>query len=399
MKKKKALFLIGIPGFSLSNANSAVAKYIVTLIDALRDKDYEVTFIPAGSSDASHSTPTPGSSNSLAARIRKAVKSMLPYLYYSMVDYRYLKKQEGIYSQALRHAADADIIIEFLTYGSRIGAMLKQRTGKPLAVIWDSPLKEQYLEMYGSGSMFTNVIESAEKLSVKTADLIICYSDAVKLHLAKTVQPEGRIEVLPCIVWKNDVIASPSAGGQVIGFIGSFLKWHKVDLLVKAFGETGRSFPEAKLVLVGYGQEWPAVKAMVDAHPFKDRIILTGFVSEEELREWKKMFTVGVMPGSNWYGSPLKLFEYAEARIPFIAPSTPTVCSLFEKDTEALFIDSGNELKSLAAQLHRMLSDEKLRAELADRAFKKMKDDFARERQMSIFTGIITETLQSGVKR
>lgn len=397
--KKKALFLIGIPGFSLSNANSAVAKYIVTLIDALKGSSYEVTFIPADKSIASHATPTPGSSNSLSARIRKAVKNAFPYLYYSIVDYRYFKKQKSLYSQALKHARDADIIIEFLTYGSRIGAMLKERTGKPLVVIWDSPLKEQYIEMYGSGSMFTDVIEKAESISVQTADLIICYSDAVKQHLLATARPGSRIEVLPCIVWKEDIIAPSSSNEQVIGFIGSFLKWHKVDLLVNAFEEIGKKFLSAKLVLVGYGQEWPAVKAMVDAHPFRDRITLTGFVSEEELREWKSRFTIGVMPGSNWYGSPLKLFEYAEARIPFIAPSTPTVCSLFDKDREALFIDNDNELQSLVAQLYRMLSDEQLREELGGNAFKKMKGEFAKERQMSIFAGIITETLQRGAKK
>jgi glycosyltransferase involved in cell wall biosynthesis len=43
---------------------------------------------------------------------------------------------------------------------------------------------------------------------------------------------------------------------QLIGFIGSFLSWHRVDLLVDAFIEIAPEFPLARLALLGYGQEW-----------------------------------------------------------------------------------------------------------------------------------------------
>ena len=83
----------------------------------------------------------------------------------------------------------------------------------------------------------------------------------------------------------------------------------------------------------------------------EDYVDLPGFVSEEELQEYKRMFTIAIMPGSNWYGSPLKLFEYAFAQIPFIAPSTPTVRSIFKEEVDCLFIDEQNEAGSLMEKL------------------------------------------------
>jgi glycosyltransferase involved in cell wall biosynthesis len=80
-----------------------------------------------------------------------------------------------------------------------------------------------------------------------------------------------------------------------------------------------------------------------------DRIELPGFVSEEQLVKYKEMMMIGVMPGSNWYGSPLKLFEYAQSSIAIVAPETPAVIDLFTED-EVLFIDKNNSRQSLVQQ-------------------------------------------------
>lgn len=396
MMKRTILFVIGAPGFNYANPNSAVAKYLVTLADALSEKGFTVLLVPAAPSPSPSLSPSP--SPSLLGKIKKLVRRISPYLYNTLVDKAYFKKQEIIFNETSLLAPKADIILEFLTYGSDIGARLAQAHGKPLAVIFDSPLPEQYLEMYAAGSMYGGRIEKAEARSVKAAETIICYSQPVKEHVLKTYEPKGSIEILPCIVWKGGVERKASRE-QLIGFIGSFLKWHKVELLLTAFKTIGKEFPSAKLVLVGFGQEWHRIRAMADLHPYKERIIMTGFVNEEELIAWKQKLTVGVMPGSNWYGSPLKLFEYAEAMIPVIAPASPTVASLFVKNREALFIEAGDEAGSLTMNIRRMLNDEGLRMELARNAFKKMNGEFARHHQTLIFTEVILKILESGSEK
>lgn len=395
--RKTILIVVGAPGFSYSNPNSAVARYLDTLANALEEKGYDVSSIPprAAGSPAAHVEQV----SPAASRLKKILKSTLPYLYNTLAGRSYFKKQEEIFGEAKEAAAKADLVIEFLTYGSEIGVRLKRMHNKPLVVIYDSPLKEQYREMHGGDSFFTGRISKAESSALREADMVICYSDAVKEHIVKETHRNNDTAVLPCIVWKDDGIASPDDNAPVIGFIGSFLKWHRVDLLVKAFEITGQEFPSARLVLVGWGQEWQRVKAMVDVHPLADRIIMTGFVNESTLAEWKRKFSIGVMPGSNWYGSPLKLFEYAQARIPFISPGTPVVRSLFAANSETFFIEGPDELSSLVRHLRTLLNNRETREKLAGNVYKKMNTEFAKEHQMAIFTGIIHKILQRGVEK
>jgi glycosyltransferase involved in cell wall biosynthesis len=120
---------------------------------------------------------------------------------------------------------------------------------------------------------------------------------------------------------------------------------------VTVFAQFVKEYPESKLYLVGFGVEWKKIQSLVNELDLVDYVDLPGFVSEEELQEYKRLFNVAIMPGSNWYGSPLKLFEYAFAQIPFIAPSTPTVRSIFKEDVDCLYIDEQNEATSLMEKL------------------------------------------------
>ncbi|MGQ0827759.1 MAG: glycosyltransferase, partial [Bacteroidota bacterium] len=127
---------------------------------------------------------------------------------------------------------------------------------------------------------------------------------------------------------------------------------------------------------------------------FKERVEMTGFVNEEKLEELKETFMIGVMPGSNWYGSPLKLFEYAQAGIPIIAPDAPTIKDLFTSN-DILFIENKNPLKSLQINLLKLLADEELRNKLSANAGDKMKTVYSKSNQISTFILLIEKILNS----
>ncbi len=129
-----------------------------------------------------------------------------------------------------------------------------------------------------------------------------------------------------------------------------------------------------------------------------DCVEMPGFVNEQMLNEYKKKLTIGVMPGSNWYGSPLKLFEYAQSDIAIIAPETPVVKELFTKE-EALFIDDNNSLQSLVQNMRLLLTDNALRMSLISNAYKKMQGSYSRESQGRIFSQIVMKTIENGIKK
>jgi glycosyltransferase involved in cell wall biosynthesis len=97
------------------------------------------------------------------------------------------------------------------------------------------------------------------------------------------------------------------------------------------------------------------------------------------------------MPGSNWYGSPLKLFEYAQSGIPIIAPSTPVVKDLFIEGVSVVFIDENNEVQSIADNIEKLITDKELSLQLAKNAAALMESVYSRNHQQSEFIKFIDQ--------
>lgn len=346
---KRVLILIAIPDFDFKNPNSAVLAYLKEVKEAFIKNGDEADFGYFENVAVTKENSPIIVYSGLKGLIKRMVKQW-KWLYQSLAMKIYFSKQKSLLKQLLE-GKTYDEIVEFHTVGSIVGVELKRKWGANLSVIFDSPVAEQFLEMYGTRTIFWRKIKASERITMQNADVVLAYSSACADYLIHKYRIPVPIAILPCVIHKEEIIERAPSAIFSIGFIGSFLSWHKLELLVKVFAEFIKEYPDSKLYLVGYGVEWKKIKNLVDDLDLIDHVDLPGFVSEEELQEYKRMFTIGIMPGSNWYGSPLKLFEYAFAQIPFIAPSTPTVRSIFEKDVDCLFIDEQNEASSLMQKL------------------------------------------------
>lgn len=379
--KKKVTIVTMNPYFSIENANSAVSIYLKTIGDFLVGQGYEVRYFP---DRKSNSTASPTASRGLMSSIKKLAKTFFPNYYFRKRFNKYFADVEDLHQEAESFLKDSDFLIEFSAYGGNIGSRLKGKYPMKIISIYDAPLHLQFEEMYQETGKFSEIIKSSENKFVIDADLLICYSDAVKDYLQKQYPISSNIAVLPCIVWKSNLLPLRNEH-SVIGFIGSFLQWHQPLLLVKAFEAIAPDFPNTTLLMIGYGQEWTSTQEYCSNSPVKQRIQLTGFVSEEELTQLRSTFTIGVMPGSNWYGSPLKLFEYAENGIPVIAPSTPTVSQYFKHMENALLIDSKDEMNDLIRHLRAYLTNEALRQQMSKEGLRMMQGDLSMEKVMTKF--------------
>lgn len=385
MKPQKIAILLAIPDFNWNNPNSAVANYLKTIGKHLNENGFEVCFYPNNHKENSFS-----GGNSSSSILKEWIKSCFRPLITKIRFKEYFSKQKRQFSEWELELGQYDVIIEFLSYGSTIGQKIGDKYGTKLVLIYDSPLYVQFQEMYKVKRVFQKEINQAEEKSLKAADHIICYSNPVKDFLLNTYHLSKPITIIPCVAWKGITDHSDKIEMN-IGFIGSFLSWHKVELLVKAFEQVADQFIEAKLVLIGKGEECNKIYELVALSKFKDRITMTGFVTEQELEIWKNKLAIAVMPGSNWYGSPLKIFEYMEAGIPVIAPETPTVMDLFVANKELLFIDKNDELNSLSNHLSYLLANPDRRNELAWAGQQTMKTKFEKGKLLTKFVEIINQ--------
>ncbi|MBN8924803.1 MAG: glycosyltransferase WbuB [Rhodanobacter sp. 68-29] len=118
------------------------------------------------------------------------------------------------------------------------------------------------------------------------------------------------------------------AGRVVCGYVGAFVHWHGVNGFVEAVAARLAETPELVLVLVGDGRSLPEVRALVQAHGLADRILLPGRVPHNEIPAWIACMDYAVLPDSNHYGSPVKLFEFMAMGVAMVAPDYAPVAEV-----------------------------------------------------------------------
>lgn len=126
---------------------------------------------------------------------------------------------------------------------------------------------------------------------------------------------------------------------HVVGFVGAVLPWHGVDLLVRAMHHVLKEGGDLKLIIVGDGSALPEIKNLQDSLGLDDHVVFTGRVPHEEVFNFIEVMDIAVMPSSNWYGSPVKIFEYGAMGKPIIAPDNGPVNEVMENGTDGVLVE------------------------------------------------------------
>ena len=119
-------------------------------------------------------------------------------------------------------------------------------------------------------------------------------------------------------------------GRVVCGFIGSFARWHGVDGFVRAIAPQLARAPELTLLLVGDGVTLPEVRDLVDRERLGLQVRLPGRVPHPDIASWVACMDYAVLPDSNEYGSPMKLFEFMAMGVAVVAPDYAPVAEVTE---------------------------------------------------------------------
>ena len=160
-------------------------------------------------------------------------------------------------------------------------------------------------------------------------------------------------------------------GKLVVGFAGSFAKWHRVDLLVQACSRLVDEFPDLRLLLVGDGAMRGATEEQIAAAGMTDRVVFTGKIPHAAVAEHMAAMDVGVMPASNVFGSPVKIYEYmAMGAVPVGPRYGPVEEAIAEGEDGLIF--QPDDLESLVEALRQLLADESGRRGMAEAGRRKV---------------------------
>ncbi|WZL88729.1 glycosyltransferase family 4 protein [Salinimicrobium sp. 3283s] len=202
----------------------------------------------------------------------------------------------------------------------------------------------------------------------RKADLILVVSDEVKRAVLDLGVDENRVLITPCTV--SHKIFDRAKGNEVrkslgltsnfvIGWVGSFRKFHSLDLLVEAFRDISTSIPQAKLLLVGDGPERTRLQEKISDLELSERVIFSGNVPHNEVPDYISSFDVAVLPSQSNEGfhySPLKLREFFAAGVPVIASAVGDVKLVIEESKGGWLVPPGSK-NSIAEMIERIAMD------------------------------------------
>lgn len=367
-KRKHVAFVSGGLHYNLFNRKSAIDSILCSILTELSHTcyitvngvDFELLQNKAREEENRDKVQTLLSKPS-------AIKKLVPAKIKSMLRDRQLFAYHKKLILRLKAGPKPDTVFELLKHGSDIGFELSSHFKVPYLVYYDSPANTQFNEIHGFNPFYARRIERYEKQSIALADKVIVYSNPVKDYLVNMASPadQGKFYVFQTLDYSRlkfiDRENFPDV--PIIGFIGSFMKWHRVDQLVNAFNRLRTEGRYCKLYLVGAGEEYEKIKQLVALSPYKQDIEMPGFVDGDKLNEYKRIINIGVMPGSNWYGIPTKVFEYGAAGIVSVSPSTPTIADIFKHEEDLLLFDP-NEKDGLYRAIKNLIDTPQLRDKL-----------------------------------
>jgi glycosyltransferase involved in cell wall biosynthesis len=149
-------------------------------------------------------------------------------------------------------------------------------------------------------------------------------------------------------------------GRTVIGFLGWFDRWDRLDLLVEVFAALHRGRPDAHLLLVGDGPVAADLRADIGRRGLEGAVTITGAVARADVPRYLAAMDIGVLPSSNEFGSPIALFEMMAAGKPVVAPDVAPVRDVLADGETGLVVPRGDP-DALRQALGRLTADPSLR--------------------------------------
>jgi glycosyltransferase involved in cell wall biosynthesis len=219
-----------------------------------------------------------------------------------------------------------------------------------------------WLEEHGTKGLKRALIRHMENKSIKNARAIVCVAPQIaKEYISRGFKkdkfyivengvnpdkfkqvPDAKVEI--CNIFRIP-IESP-----VILFVGQFYAWQGIDVLINAMKHIVNRIPNAKLLLVGFGQEEGELKSLVKDLQLNKNVVFTGRQNHELIPSIISASDVCVsLLKPTKFGS-LKMWEYLACGKPVVA-SKIEAYSFIEKEKCGVLVEYGNEKKTAEALL------------------------------------------------
>jgi glycosyltransferase involved in cell wall biosynthesis len=241
------------------------------------------------------------------------------------------------------------------------GLILSRRWKVPL--ILEVNASEVKWRQEWSTLRYTRLSTACERLLLRRADRVLVVSDNAHRDLLEMGADPERLRMIPNGVDPDRFAdATPRRldvppGSFVIAFCGLFYRWHGTATLAEAFVRLRNKRPEARLLLIGHGEEEAWVRDILRTGGVLGDCLLPGIVTRDEVPGYLAAADAVVSPHAdlhNFIGSPIKIFEYMASGKPIVASRLAQLAEILTDEETALLVPPGDPI-ALATALERLM--------------------------------------------
>ena len=259
---------------------------------------------------------------------------------------------------ALREIERAPVDLIYQRYGRFTWAGVEGtlRTGAPLFLEYNG--SEVWIGKHWDMSGMIPLLERFERLNLDAAARIFVVSEVERRNLLRAGIADEKIVVNPNGVdtetFRPDIGGAKARRGLGVtedevlaGFVGTFGPWHGVLTLAEAI----TLLPDdcgVRFLLVGAGRFRDEVERIVRSAGKAERVIFAGHVEHERVPALLDACDILLSPhvpledGSEFFGSPTKLFEYMAMGKGIVASRLGQIGEVLADKETALLVEPGN---------------------------------------------------------
>lgn len=344
--------------------------HIAEIVGALRDLGHEVIL----AEPASIQKKSFGKSSNTVSNIRKYVPDAIHELAefaYSLFDFLKLVRL------ILKHRPDG--IYERYNLFFPSGIWAKKLFKIPLILEINSPLFEER-STHGELSL-KRLAQWSELYVWRNADFVLPVTQVLAESVISSGVSAEKLQVIHNGINRlkfsqggtpfDEKVLERFQGALVLGFTGFARDWHGLDRVLDVVAAN----PDENwhFLLVGDG---PAVKGLCEKASklnLDDKFTVTGIVERDMVASIVTHFDIALQPDVVSYASPLKLFEYMMLGKAILAPDSANVREIVQDGETALLFDP-DDASSFTRKLNQLTSDEGLRAQLGDGAYREVEN-------------------------
>jgi len=307
-----------------------------------------------------------------------------------------LESSALIFNEALSKRGDLSFSFIYQRYSdyNYSGALIAEKFKIPLVLEFNCPAIWT-AKHWAKGLSYEKLANEVEMVNVRLADVVVVVSQPLKNELVSRGVDSDKILVNPNGV--DPEIYSPGVDGSeirrkynlegrtVIGFIGTFGKWHGAEVLAEAFGLLLRQYPQSRdttrLLMIGDGYTMSEVKRQLEVNGVTPESILTGIVPQEEGPAHLAACDLLASPhvpnpdGTPFFGSPTKLFEYMAMGKGIVASDLDQIGEVLQHDHTGWLVKPG-DAESLMHGLKFLIDNPETRQRMAEAAQREVVDKY-----------------------